>query len=152
LRGGDEYDMVKDYVDEFETENYQHNPGYGLGYAMSILISAKKEMEKENLINGDNYYHRLAMCEIGKQAQKENIPYSLLGGFVGGILKEGYDFTKKNIFKENKMKNIFNDSIKDMNNNIEGLNFGLNNSKKSCRDWLRNLDIKTNSWKKNEKK
>lgn len=39
---------------------------------------------------------------------------------------------------------------KDTNNNFEGLYYGLNNPEKDCKTWLENLDINTNTWKKNE--
>ena len=40
------------------------------------------------------------------------------------------------------------DSQKDLNNNDESLNWGLNNPNASVRKWLRGLDINTNTWKK----
>ena len=40
------------------------------------------------------------------------------------------------------------DSYKDMKNNMEGINWGLNNPYIDCRIWLSNLDWKNNVWKK----
>ena len=40
------------------------------------------------------------------------------------------------------------DSIKDMSNNIEGLQYGLTHPFNNCKTWLDNLDFEKNEWKK----
>lgn len=118
------------------------NPLYAIGYAYSMLNNAKKEMEKKNVINSDNYYHRLGMCDASQIGGN-----GYLAGLGLGVLKELYDFivkTKDGI----PVKDILSDSYKDMKNNIEGANYGLNNPDKSCYKWLENLDINDNTWKK----
>lgn len=42
---------------------------------------------------------------------------------------------------------ILKDSGKDMKNNYEGVVYGLQNPDKSCRIWLNDLDINTNTWR-----
>ena len=37
-------------------------PTYKIGDAFGTLHATKKDMDNHNLINGDNYYHRLGMC------------------------------------------------------------------------------------------
>ncbi len=131
------------------------------------LLKAKAEMDDAGLINGDNYYHRLGMCNIGQlegisETRKRNVS-KMLGG-----LKEANDFYKKVIAKiprnpqalkemrDNPIEMLafilhstgdIYDSKKDMQNNKEGLNYGLNNLDKSCREWLEDLDYKNNKWK-----
>ncbi|MBO5038306.1 MAG: hypothetical protein J6C85_02460 [Alphaproteobacteria bacterium] len=128
------------------------------------LLKAKAELDVANLVNGDNYYHRLGMCQLGQlkdlSVSRKRIVSKLLGG-----MKEINDLYKKVIKKapddlaevvENPVDTIkfilysldmIEDSRKDMQNNEEGLNFGLNNSDKSCREWLDGLDWRNNRWK-----
>lgn len=120
---------------------------YPLGYAIGSLYTAKKEMDDRNIINSDNYYHRLGMSQIGQEAKQT--PATLLWGELLGLAKEGYDFGKKTI----KGDNIFDtlkDNWKDMKNNNEALYWGLTNPNKNNRIWLRDLDINSNIWKSNE--
>jgi hypothetical protein len=106
-------------------------------------------MEQHNLINGDNYYHRLGMCLNG-QKDAETAVYS----FVDGFAKEGYDFVIKN-YKDIKTNNFSwenikkhgKDSLKDLYNNYEATVYGLTNPDKDCRIWLKDLDINTNTWR-----
>lgn len=119
-------------------ENY---PAVQMGDTAGTLYAAKKEMDKRNLINGDNYYHRLGMCLNGQKGSP-SAAYS----FAGGLLKEGIDIAKKT-WKGQPMAEIFSDSGKDLQNNWEGIQYGLKNPNKSCRMWLNDLDINTNTWK-----
>ena len=68
-------------------------------------------------------------------------------GKFWGYAKEGLDITKK-VLEGQPFLEILKDSQKDLNNNDESLNWGLNNPNASVRKWLRGLDINTNTWKK----
>ena len=124
---------------------YENLPLYPLGYSLGMLLQAKKDMDKANLINGDNYYHRLGMAQIGQQAN--NIPGLYPAGKFWGYAKEGFDITKK-VLEGQPFLEILKDSQKDLHNNDESLNWGLNNPNTSVRMWLKDLDINTNTWKK----
>ena len=124
---------------------YENLPLYPLGYSLGMLLQAKKDMDKANLINGDNYYHRLGMAQIGQQAN--NIPGLYPAGKFWGYAKEGFDITKK-VLEGQPFLEILKDSQKDLHNNDESLNWGLNNPNASVRMWLKDLDINTNTWKK----
>jgi hypothetical protein len=109
------------------------------------LKNKKDEMYRKKIEGGDNYYHRLAMCE-NAQKGKDDADFS----FGLGALKEGKDiFCKTTGFCDKKLSfsKALSDSKKDMSNNIEGLNYGLNNPDKDCRVWLKDLDRKTNTWR-----
>ncbi|MBP5399724.1 MAG: hypothetical protein J6Y53_04840 [Alphaproteobacteria bacterium] len=109
------------------------------------LVLRKKDMEKAGLIGGDNYYHRLAMCE---NAQK-GLPH-VITSFSGGIAKELKDiFCKSTGFcdKKDTLINAIKDSWKDMENNVEGLYHGLTDPNTDCKIWLNDLDYRTNTWK-----
>ncbi len=48
----------------------------------------------------------------------------------------------------NSLRDAGKDSYKDMENNFEGLHYGLTNSEEDCKTWLRDLDMEKNIWKK----
>ena len=131
----------KEIVKNIMKKAYEDYPVVKIGDAAGTLHAAKKEMDKANLINSDNYYHRLGMCLNGQKGLDSAI-YSL--GW--GLLKEGYDIARKT-YNGNNLADTLTDSFKDMQNNVEGLRYGLTNPDKSCRIWLNDLDINTNSWK-----
>lgn len=109
------------------------------------LKQRKRDMDNANLIGGDNYYHRLAMCE---NAQK-GLPH-VVTSLGGGIVKEARDIYCKTIGKcdkETSFINALKDSYKDMGNNIEGLYWGLTNPNGNCKIWLEDLDMGSNTWK-----
>ena len=140
-------DLIADYkeiVKNIMKKAYEDYPVVKIGDAAGTLHAAKKEMDKTNLINSDNYYHRLGMCLNGQKGLDSAI-YSL--GW--GLLKEGYDIARKT-YNGNNLADTLTDSFKDMQNNVEGLRYGLTNPDKSCRIWLNDLDINTNSWKTDE--
>ena len=140
-------DIIADYkeiVKNIMKKAYEDYPVVKIGDAAGTLYAAKKEMDKANLINSDNYYHRLGMCLNGQKGLDSAI-YSL--GW--GLLKEGYDIARKT-YNGNNLADTLTDSFKDMQNNVEGLRYGLTNPDKSCRIWLNDLDINTNSWKTDE--
>ncbi len=120
-------------------ENY---PTYKMGDAFGTLYATKKDMDRHNLINGDNYYHRLGMCLNGQKGLD-----SALYSFGAGMLKEGLDLYKKSVKGNNAWKRSLSDSFKDMKNNYEGTIYGLTNPDKNCRLWLNDLDVNTNEWK-----
>lgn len=124
---------------------YENSPPYVFGYSLGMLSQAKKDMDNANLINSDNYYHRLGMAQIGQEAN--NIPGLYPAGKIWGYIKEGIDIPKK-VFQGVPLSEILKDSKKDLNNNNESLNWGLQNPNASARMWLKDLDINTNTWKK----
>ena len=63
-------------------------------------------------------------------------------------LKEAKDIYDKSIKNDRPWKETLQDSWKDMRNNWEGLNWGLNNPDENCRIWLNDLDYQTNRWRK----
>ena len=96
-------------------------------------------------IDGDNYYHRLEMHDAGTLGLS-----GALAGFAGGLAKEGYDLYSKSLKGDMPWRESLSDSYKDMKNNIEGLFRGLTHPDENGINWLKNLDIKTNTWKKYE--
>lgn len=95
-------------------------------------------------------------------AQEGYVPAALSLG--AGVLKEGKDIYYKAF--DHKIGNIgdkvglcrgkqplsFNeawgDSAKDMRNNLEGIQYGLSNPQKNCRQWLNDLDYRNNKWRR----
>ncbi|MDR2902473.1 MAG: hypothetical protein LBU87_05135 [Lactobacillales bacterium] len=127
---------------------------YSTKRAYDILRNNKSEMERINKHNADNYYHRKAMCEIGQGAHPI-INYAAGTGF--GVLKEYWDiFEKSLIGRKNKsgererkpFGEMFMDSVKDINNNADGLILGLKNPNTSCKLLLEDFDWNENKWKK----
>lgn len=109
------------------------------------LEAAKKEMEMVNQPGYDNYAHRLGMCRIG-QMTSWDWPYAPSLGMGLGILKEIKDLYDKSIKGNMSWKESLKDSAKDMHNNFEGLNYGINNPDQDCRKWLKNLNYRSNQW------
>ena len=109
------------------------------------LSKKQTEMKKSDLVGGDNYYHRLAMCE---NAQKGL--HHVITSLGGGIAKKGKDiFCKSTGWCDNEttLLDALKDSYKDMGNNIEGLYWGLTNPNGNCKIWLEDLDIGSKTWK-----
>ena len=115
----------------------------GMAAAKSFqnLSQAKDLMDTKNEIGYDNYAHRLGMCKNGQGGID-----TYLTGLGWGVAKEILDLGKK--IPQNGFNASWNDSMKDMKNNFEGLNYGFNNPNASCEGWLENLDYKNNIWKK----
>ena len=116
------------------------------------LIDKKRELDKlkgTGIHGGDNYYHRLAMCE---NAQMGNLEAAI--SRIAGFGNEAKDIIKKTygigVERTPYIKNL-RDSIKDILNNDEGLNLGLQNPEKDCKILLQDLDWETNTWKKPRK-
>lgn len=115
---------------------------YRMGETLGTLKAAKDEMEQRNLIGGDNYSHRLGMC-LNAQDGIDKAIYSLGFGLAKELL---VDYPKKTLKGVSQIK-ILKDGLKDMGNNIEGDVWGLTNPDKSCRIWLNDLDLSSNTWK-----
>ena len=133
--------------------------GQTVGTVAGNLSASMKDMQTANKIGYDNYAHRLGMC---LNAQEGLGAAALSLG--AGVLKEGYDIYCKAL--DNKTGNIgknlglckntqtsslneaWADSKKDMANNLEGIQYGLNTHNGSCRKWLSNLDYRNNQWRK----
>lgn len=122
-------------------------------YPVLNLIEKKREMDKlkgTGIKGGDNYYHRLAMCE---NAQKGDFQAAI--SRIAGFAKEGKDLFCKTygLCGERRRSYTENlrDSLKDLRNNEEGINLGLQNPEKDCKILLQDLDWETNTWKKPRK-
>lgn len=104
------------------------------------------QMKRDNIIGGDNYSHRLGMCDAGQLGMD-----GAIAALAGGVLKETRDIYCKTQGqcgeKKQSFGDAFNDSKKDMLNNLEGLYYGLRYPDRDCRVWLKDLDLKTNTWK-----
>ena len=134
---------LKDYI-------LEAIPTYQASNALTSLYNAKKELDSKNEKGYDNYAHRLGMCESAQTGS--------IGATVGlsiGTLLEAKDLIGKTfgVFGNKKIgfKEALKDSKKDMNNNVEGVIYGLTNPEKECRIWLMDLDKGTNTWKENTK-
>lgn len=137
------------YPNDREIDNKLINrlsPTYALGDAAGLLFDRKKEMDRVNKIGADNYYHRLAMCELGQKTR--NNAFYLPATSAGAALKEALDIGNKVILQGAPVKETLADSYKDMLNNAEGYWYGYDNPDKNCEEWLKDLDINTNTWKK----
>ena len=111
------------------------------------LKDAKQEMDRINMVGYDNYAHRLAMCRIGQMGASGSILSPRIGEILG-LGKEAYDIYNKSVKGSRPWSKTLYDSFKDLNNNYESLNWGLNNPDKDCRIWLKDLDFRENEWKK----
>ena len=111
------------------------------------LKDAKNEMERKKIHGYDNYAHRLGMCRIGQMGAAGSVLSPRIGEALGW-LKEGNDIRKKWIQNNHPLGETLQDSLKDMNNNYEGLNWGLRHPDEDCRTWLKDLDFRKNEWKK----
>ncbi len=112
-----------------------------LGEVVGNLHAAKKEMDTVRKKGYDNYAHRLGMC-LNSQNGFEQSVYS----FGAGVFKELKDIVAK--IPQKGVEEAWNDSVKDMKNNIEGIKYGFSNPQSSCRKWLNNLDYENNKWRK----
>ena len=141
-----DYKEIANKIWDGAVKNY---PIYKIGDAAGTLHAVKQNMDQHNLINGDNYYHRLGMCLNG-QKDAETAVYS----FLGGLAKEPADIAKKT-YKDVRDGKAFWGSLwdnikgsgKDIYNNYEATVYGLTNPDKDCRIWLEDLDINTNTWR-----
>ena len=137
---------VSDFLEKYVDELAQLNPGYRMGQAIGTLRAAQQEMKRVKKDGYDNYAHRLGMC-LNAQQGADMALYSL----GGGILKEAKDILCKTTGfcdKQVPFNMAWNDSMKDMHNNIEGIKYGLQNPDKSCKIWLNDLDYGSNTWKR----
>ena len=140
---------IKHYEKNYDNIQNRISPVYAGLDGISMLYDTMKEMERANLINGDNYYHRLGMCKMGQKNTKN--PFYLPIATLAGTAKEAYDIAKKTLNDEVPMSDTLYDSYKDMKNNVEGFYYGVTHPEQDCREWLDDLDIKTNTWKTNNR-
>lgn len=120
----------------------EYNPGYEIGAVVGNLAAAYNDMHKVRRNGYDNYAHRLGMCLNGQRGLPAYAGSLLLGG-----LKEDYDLVKKIGFDRKPVAETWDDSVKDMENNIEALNWGLQNPDGSCIMWLKDFDYSNNKWR-----
>ena len=123
------------------SEAFDSYPTVRMGDALGTLYAAKQEMDAVKKDGYDNYAHRLGMC-LNAQKGLDSAVYSL--GW--GVLKEIKDIVQK--APKKGINSAWNDTIKDMKNNMEGLQYGLTHPHDSCRTWLKDLDYGVNKWKK----
>lgn len=120
--------------------------GETLGSAYPVyknLTLRQKQMKRENIINNDNYYHRLGMHEAGSLGLG-----GAIAGLGGGLIKEGVDLYDKSVKGDMPWRESLSDSYKDMQNNVEAVFRGLTHPNEDARIWLKDLNINTNTWKK----
>lgn len=110
----------------------------------------KKDIEGKQLVNpdgtpiqgkahADNYAHSLADAKIAQQEGKSGaaIAYGI------GVLKEGYDIVTK-VARGANIKETLKDSYKDMQNNVRGLRWGLENPNGNAEAHFAQLDLDKN--------
>lgn len=116
----------------------------GTAYPVYKILKLRQEqMKRANLINGDNYYHRLGMHDAGTLGVG-----GALSGLAGGLAKEVVDFKNKVIDGNEKVLPVLKDCWKDIGNDIDGLFRGLTHREENGINWLNNgFDINTNTWK-----
>ena len=117
------------------------------------LIDKKNELAQlrgTGIHGGDNYYHRLAMCE-----NAQNGRFDAAVSRAAGLVNEMKDIYCKTSGKCGQSTKPFlvnlKESMKDLRNNDEGINLGLQNPEISCKILLQDLDWETNTWKKPRK-
>ena len=107
---------------------------------LKILFDNQQELKEKNIKFSDNYYHRKASCEASKLGIADAL--ATLGW---GLAKETAEFPYK--WHKDGLDSASYDYVKDMNNNIEGIIYGLTNPEKDCNIWLKDLDMERNKWK-----
>ncbi len=88
--------------------------------AFAIMMDNKVQMDKENVIGSDNYFHHKACMEAAQR--------SLASGIAGqffGLAKEGIDIVKKFLRTPNDIHGILTDCNKDIKNNFQGFIDGI---------------------------
>ncbi len=111
-----------------------------------ILREEYDNMKRANLINGDDYYHSLAMCRVGQMGD-----VGVSAGLGLGLLREGTDILRKTSPSElpllvspvgytmipftHTLFPAFQDSAKDMKNNLRALNYGYMYPNADCYGW-----------------
>ena len=133
------------YIKRLADFMYKNFSFYPIGYSVGILKEAKNEMDAANVINSDNYYHRLGMALLGQES--EMVPAIRPWAEILGYSKEVYDVWKKTRQGKPLAKTLL-DSIKDLKNNYEALDWGLTHPQENSRIWLKDLDINSNTWRK----
>ena len=142
---------VKKLADYLRNMSVRNAADFIIGWTpeYKTLADAQAEMERVKKDGYDNYAHRLAMCRIGQMGAAGSVLSPRIGEVLGW-LKEFDDTRKKSIIGNKPWKETLYDFWKDINNDYEGLNYGLTHPNADCRIWLKDLDYENNEWKKNE--
>ena len=139
---------MSDVVDKILSDVFPMNIGYKIGDAAGTLMANYFDMkdvgDRYKRLHGntdgikglDDYYHTKAMFENGQKG--------LLSGtasLAGGMLREGYDLGKKsNPFTGTmSFKKAWDDTVKDMGNNWNGVKMGYENPGANSYEYLRYL-------------
>lgn len=146
------YKNIRNFVTNYGLYPFLYKGASAIGTAYPIyknLRLRQEQMKKNNIIGGDNYSHRLGMCDAGQLGID-----GAMAALAGGALKEARDIYCKTQGQCGEKKQSFEDALqdskKDMLNNLEGLYYGLRHPDKDCKVWLEDLDLETNTWKHKE--
>lgn len=141
------------------------------------LSDAHAEMKQKNIPESDNYYHRLGMCRAAqlKNPLWQSDKIAKVFGYIKeaddirkkvdweSLKKADYISLLKNkgdlsaLYRDNPdiltrfiptLASALVDSQKDLKNNDDGVNLGLQNPEISCRILLKDFDYRSNTWKK----
>ena len=130
------YDAVKDIKDTKDILVAYNQLKFDVQKA-KLVNSDGTPIEGRN--HADNYAHSVADAKI---AQKGLWPATV--AFVAGIAKEARDLTLSTINGHN-ISQTWDDNCKDMNNNIRGLKWGLENPNGNAEQYFAQLDLNSNT-------
>lgn len=111
------------------------------------LRAAKAEMERKSEFGFYNYSHRLAMCRIGQMGGVGSF-FSPTIGLIFSFVKELDDMYQKSFVGNIPLTTTMAQSLVDMENSYEAVWYGFYHPHQNCREWLKHLDYKMNSWQK----
>ncbi|MBO5284324.1 MAG: hypothetical protein J6B00_00440 [Alphaproteobacteria bacterium] len=106
----------------------------------------KKDLEQAKITgksehHADNYAHILTDAKIAQKGEKHaRVALAI------GVLKEGYDITKKVVFEGQNAQEVIADCKKDMKNNMIGLAWGLSHPNGNAEEWMASLDLEKNTF------
>ena len=147
----DEFPYKNNYLQGFEEWKCKDkNKSYlsAIKNSYDLLTNKQREMKQRNLINGDNIFHREGMCEVAQQGPKH-----VFAGLISGLANEFADFAEKNSqngyfkFDKKQINQTFNDSVKDMWNNVDGTMMGIYYPNIPCSELFQNFDRNKNAWR-----
>ena len=119
-----------------------------IGRSLTEGNQMKEDLEQgkyEGLPNqhhADNYAHRYADAKIGQKGAA-----AAAVGYAIGVGKEVFDVSRK-VLRGDNVKETLKDSMKDIKNNMEGLKWGYEHPNQDPHEWLAELDLDTNTFKK----
>ncbi len=103
----------------------------------------QNQMQQDNKIGADNFYHAKAACEATQQGLD-----SMSWALAGGVAKEVRDLYCKTQGRcgerQINFSEAWNDSKKDMLNNFLGADLGLKNKNTPCRVLINDYRTKHN--------